>query len=487
VIRTGVKLQLLAFLIITVLGCTYLSVRYIGLGADLFNRRYTVKLDLADSGGIFTNAEVTYRGVSVGRVGPLHLTEKGVIADLLMDAGTRVPTRTQAVVANRSAIGEQYVDLQPSVDKGPYLHAGSVIPQSATHLPVSTADLLRNVDSLVKSVPTRDLGTVLDELNKGFNGSGPDLQRLIDSGNNLVDTANKTYPDTQSLLHNGRTVLDTAVRHGGELKSFSHNLASLTDELRRDDPDIRGDLDSALPALNEGNEAINDLSPTLPVVLGNLTTVGQVTSARIPGIRQILVTYPIAVAGAYTALPDDGTLHLGLELHENAPVPCEKGYEKTNIRYPQDTTTQKANTDAYCKQPPGSDISPRGARKAPSPGPTPQVPYAPKPTWNPWPSTTPSASPSPSQTPTTQASPPTAQQSPRPQEQPTGNPGDLSTQRPDSSKSAKSVYMAAYDPATNVVHGPNGEQFILGSTGGQQRILGDESWKWLLMSPLAGQ
>lgn len=484
-IRTSVKLQLLAFLIITVLGCTYLSVRYIGLGADLFNRRYTVELDLADSGGIFTNAEVTYRGVGVGRVGRLHLTQSGVTADLLLDAGSRIPSRTQAVVANRSAIGEQYVDLQPSVDTGPYLRQGSVIPKSATHLPVSTADLLRNVDHLVKSVPTRDLGVVLDELNKGFNGSGPDLQRLIDSGNNLVETADKTYPDTKSLLRNGRTVLDTAVRHGGELKSFSHNLASLTDELRRDDPDIRGDLDATLPALTEGNDAINDLSPTLPVLLGNLTTVGQVTSARIPGIRQILVTYPIAVAGAYTALPDDGTLHLGLELHMNAPTPCEKGYEKTNIRYPQDTRIQKANTGAYCKDTnKGDGISPRGARNAPSPRPTPRVPYAPKPTWTPWPSTTPSASPSPSQTPTTQASPPTAQTQ---QPQRTGDPGDLSTQRPDSSKSAKSVYMAAYDPATNVVHGPDGEQFILGSTGGQQRILGDESWKWLLLSPLAGQ
>lgn len=482
-IRPAVKLQLLAFLLITVIGCTYLGVRYIGLGAGLFNRQYTVELNLADSGGIFTNAEVTYRGVGVGRVGPLHLTANGVRADLLIQTGSKIPAHTRAVVANRSAVGEQYVDLQPTTNSGPYLHAGSVIPQSATELPVSTSELLRNVDQLVRSVPTKDVGIVLDELNKGFNGTGPDLQRLIDSGNKLVETADKAYPDTASLLRNGRTVLDTAARHGGELKSFSRNLASLTDEIRRSDPQIRDDLDSTLPALNQSNDLINRLSPTMPVLLGNLTTIGQVTSARIPGIRQILVTYPIAVAGSYTALPDDGTLHLGLELHMNAPEPCKKGYEKTKIRYPQDTSIQKANTDAYCKEPPGSDISPRGARKAPSPGPTPKVPYAPTPTWKPWPSSSPSATPSPSQTPTTQASPP-AGQSP----QPSADDGQASNpQRPDSSKSAKSVYMAAYDPATNVVHGPNGEQFILGSTGGQQRILGDESWKWLLMSPLAGQ
>ena len=481
-IRTSVKLQLLAFLVITLLGCTYLSVNYIGLGADLFNRRYTIHLDLADSGGIFTNAEVTYRGVGVGRVGPLHLTKDGVTADLLMNSGTHIPSQTQAVVANRSAVGEQYVDLQPSTDRGPYLHQGSVIPRSATHLPVSTAELLRNIDKLVRSVPTKDVGIVLDELNKGFNGTGPDLQRLIDSGNKLVNTANNTYPDIKSLLRNGRTVLDTAARHGNEFKSFSHNLASLTDEIRRDDPQIRADLDAGLPALAQGNDLINRVSPTLPVVLGNLTTVGQVTSARIPGIRQTLITYPLAVAGAYTALPNDGTLHLGLELQINSPPPCKKGYGQTEIRYPQDKSTKKAPRDAYCKEPKNSKIDPRGARNAPSPGPTPQVPYAPTPTWNPWPS----SSPSPTGTPNPQAtgtSPPTAQKrTPQPRQT-----GRQPTQRPDSSKSAKSVYLAAYDPATDVVHGPDGAQFILGSTGGQQRILGDESWKWLLMSPLGGR
>lgn len=479
-IRPGVKIQLLVFLVITVIGVSYLGVRYVGIGAGLFNNQYTVELNLADSGGIFTNAEVTYRGVGVGRVGELHLTPTGVRADLNLQTTSKIPARMRAVVANRSAVGEQYVDLQPVTNSGPYLHAGSVIPQSATKIPVSTDTLLRNVDQLVRSVPPKDVGIVLDELNKSFNGSGPDLQRLIDSSNNLIETANKSYPDISGLLKNGRTVLDTTAAHGNELKTFSRNLASLTDEIRRDDPQIRDDLDATLPALNQGNDLINRLSPTLPVVLGNLTTVGQVTSARIPGIRQILVTYPVAVAGAQTVLPGDGTLHLGLDLNENNPPPCEKGYDKTNVRYPEDTTDQKANTDASCKEPPDSDIDPRGARKAPKPGPTPKVPYAPKPTWNPWPSSSPTPSPSRSQAPKTQASP-------DPSRQASQNGGRPTIQQPDSSGSAKSVYMAAYDPSTNVVRGPNGEQFLLGTTGGQQRIMGDQSWKWLLLSPLAGK
>jgi phospholipid/cholesterol/gamma-HCH transport system substrate-binding protein len=45
--------------------------------------------------------------------------------------------------------------------------------------------------------------------------------------------------------------------------------------------------------------------------------------------------------------------------------------------------------------------------------------------------------------------------------------------------------MTSYDPATGSYTGPDGKQYVVGTTGGQQRLLGDASWKWLLLGPLA--
>ena len=39
-------------------------------------------------------------------------------------------------MANRSAIGEQYVDLQPDTDQGPFLEDGSVIAVGDTTTPI---------------------------------------------------------------------------------------------------------------------------------------------------------------------------------------------------------------------------------------------------------------------------------------------------------------------------------------------------------------
>jgi phospholipid/cholesterol/gamma-HCH transport system substrate-binding protein len=32
---------------------------------------------------------------------------------------------------------------------------------------------------------------------------------------------------------------------------------------------------------------------------------------------------------------------------------------------------------------------------------------------------------------------------------------------------------------------PDGGSYLLGSTGGQQRVLGDRSWMWLLFGPMS--
>ena len=91
IIKRGVKIQLLIFAVITVLTMAYTAVNIIGLGQGVLDLRYKVYVDLADSGGIFSNAEVTYRGVTVGRVGPLHLTHDGVRVELRIDRGKKVP------------------------------------------------------------------------------------------------------------------------------------------------------------------------------------------------------------------------------------------------------------------------------------------------------------------------------------------------------------------------------------------------------------
>lgn len=177
-ITRTVKAQLLAFATVTAIGVSYVGAEYTGLVDDVLGRGYTVRADFADSGGIFPGAEVTYRGVPVGRVGALRLTgSDGVSVALdIKDGAPRIPADTLAVVANRSAVGEQYVDLQPRTSHGPYLLDGSAIPRGSTRVPLATTDLVLSLDGLVNSVGKDDLRITVDELGKAFSGTGPNLK-----------------------------------------------------------------------------------------------------------------------------------------------------------------------------------------------------------------------------------------------------------------------------------------------------------------------
>jgi phospholipid/cholesterol/gamma-HCH transport system substrate-binding protein len=371
VITRGTKVKIAAFVLVALLGISYVSASYVGL----FKSSSTVvTMQLADSGGIFTNAEVTYRGVTIGRVGQLRLTSDGVEADLELNSDApRVPASTEAVVANRSAVGEQYVDLRPKTDDGPYLQSGSVIPRSATRTPPPVDGLLSNLDAFASSVPTDSLRTVVDELHNAFNGTGGDLQVLIDNTAAFTAAAREHLPQTTQLLKDGKIVLSTQVSSGGAIRSFSGDLRLIAEQLKASDGDLRRLIVAVPPASEQVSALLKESGPNLGVVFANLLTTSNILVTRRDGLEQIAVTYPIAVGGGFTVAPGDGSAHFGLALNVFDPMPCTVGYEGTKIRPGNDTSAVPLNTQAYCALARGSATSVRGAQNAPYGG-TPTTP-----------------------------------------------------------------------------------------------------------------
>ncbi|GAA4258814.1 MlaD family protein [Dactylosporangium darangshiense] len=324
-IRRSAKLQVLAFLVVGVLGIVYVGLTYVGLGDRLLGRGTTVYADLAEGGGLFANAPVTYRGVPVGRVERVALHEGGARARLHLDAGVRVPAGTRAVVSQRSAVGEQFLDLRPDSDTAPYLRDGSVIPRERTGTPLAPETLLANLDALVRSVDPQALSTVIDELGTAFEGDAQALRRILDAGELILRQASGTLPQTRTLIDDARTVLATQEQSAAAIRQWAAGLAQIAATLRAADPDLRRIIADAPPAAQELVALLDDLDPQIGTLLANLIAVDGVAARRLPGIEQLLVVYPLAVAGGFTVTPGDGTAHLGLVLNVNNPPPCEHG------------------------------------------------------------------------------------------------------------------------------------------------------------------
>lgn len=369
-----VRFQLIAFLVVTLVGVAYAGFRYAGLGEVFSTTTYPVRVQLAQSGGIFSGADVTYRGVSVGRVGPLSLTQDGVEVQLdIRRSAPAIPADVDAAVRNLSAIGEQYVDLQPASNGGPVLEAGSVIPVSRTVTPVPIQDLVVSLDDFVRSVPLDSLRTVVDELGTTFDGTAQPLQKILDTTDAFTADAVDALPQTLKLIQDGRTVLTTQNEVSGSFKNFSRDLALLADQLATSDPDLRRLIATGPLLSDELIGLLRESGPGLSQIVADLLTVSRIAEPRQDGLRQILVTYPGVASNGYTPVPGDGTAHLGLVINTFDPYSCAQGYEGTDRRSGDETGPAELNEEAYCAEPPGSPISVRGAQNVPEAA-TPQPP-----------------------------------------------------------------------------------------------------------------
>ncbi|MFE9107326.1 MCE family protein [Actinomadura geliboluensis] len=368
------RIKNIVFLIVGLLAMGYVGLNYADLGGYVgYRDYYVVTADLAEAGGLAENADVTYRGTSVGRVGELRLTDAGVLADLKIEkSAPRVPANTRAVVANRSAIGEQYIDLRPVTASGPYLAAGSVIPRAATATPAPVTDLLTSVNDLAASVPTDALRTLVGELGQAFAGQGPNLQALLDGTRSLTRAANENAAPTTSLIGDGETVLRTQNEEAASLKSFGRNARLLAEQLRTSDPAFRRLVSTAPGAAGEFRDLVRDLDPSLSVLVANLLTTSDLLAPRSDGLEQLLAKLPAAVASGRSVV-QDGRLNFGMVTTFFEPPNCTSGYGGTKYRNGLDTSPGPAlNTAAHCATPGSTGVNVRGAGNAPHrPVPTP--------------------------------------------------------------------------------------------------------------------
>jgi phospholipid/cholesterol/gamma-HCH transport system substrate-binding protein len=366
-ITARTKKQLIAFVILTLLGVTFVGARYARLDRLFYDSAYTVNAHFDQSGGIFTGAEVTYRGVKIGSVQDMKLTDKGVDVLLSIDKSSeKIPKDTVALVGNKSAVGEQYVELQPKTDSAPYLRDGSEITTPDTRVPVSTTEILTNLSNLVESVPQADLRTVVAEYGAAFKDTGPSIGQIIDTSSSFIDTANANFDTTTALIRDSRVVLQTQVDKGSAIRAFTRDLALFSGTVADNDKYLRSLIENGSATANELRTFLEQNRVNLGSLINNLVTNNEVVVKHLKGIRQLLVIYPYVVAGGFTVAKKnaDGQYdaQFGLILQQDGPV-CEAGYDPRERRDPQDTKDLPMDANAGCTDG-GKNF--RGAEKGPS-------------------------------------------------------------------------------------------------------------------------
>ncbi len=365
-----VRIQLIVFSIASVVGLTTMVFGYLQAPMLLGIGRIAVTLHLPTTGGLYEFSNVTYRGVEVGKVTGIRPTSEGVTVTMSLTTSPRIPADLKANVRSVSAVGEQYVDLEPSSDDGPFLEDGSVITGDRTSIPQAVGPMLDQMSGLVDSIPTGTLTGLLDESFKALNGTGYELGSLFDSSARLAADANATGDQVRTLIDDSRPLLDGQADSTDAITTWARSLAGITRQVADDDQAVRTILQTGPEAANEASRLLADVKPTLPVLMANLTTVGQVGVAFHPSLEQLLVLLPpyLAATQSYGSSLNNPT---GMALSEFSltlgdPPACTVGFlPPSSWRSPADLSDVDTPDGLYCKLPQDSSIGVRGTRNFP--------------------------------------------------------------------------------------------------------------------------
>lgn len=369
----GIKVRLIAFAVLSAVGIVYVTATYLGFVDRVLGRGLTVTATLPSSGGLFEGSEVTYRGIKVGKVAAMRTSRDGVELELALEEGTKVPADAPMFVHNLSAVGEQYLDFEPADDEAPYLEDGDRIEGSAEALPTDEADLLVSLNAFVGSVDKENLQVTVAELGEMFADTGGPLQQLLDNGSVFVDEAAAHTDETVALLDNGLTVLGTQQDNAENIRSFSRDLRLLTKALADSDADLRQVLQGTPGTAQQVTKLLEDLEPTLPVLLGNAVSINQVAVSHLNGLEQLLVSYPRVIGAGPSGSTADGYGHVNLQF-DQAEV-CTEGYldpddwRQTNDLtdspiYPARCTSPRPYNQRGSKYSPGTPLNSNPARAA---------------------------------------------------------------------------------------------------------------------------
>jgi phospholipid/cholesterol/gamma-HCH transport system substrate-binding protein len=361
-----VRRQLFVFSILTVVSLLVLGVYYLQLPSLMGVGRYTLTADLPASGGLYPTANVTYRGITIGKVTDVEPTQGGAVATMSINSQYKIPIDAVANVHSVSAVGEQYLDLVSTGNPGKYFSDGQTTAKGT--VPSEIGPALDIANRGLAALPKEKISALLDETAQSVGGLGPALHRLVDSTQAIVGGFKTNITDITDIIENAGPILDSQVTSGNAIERWARNLNTLAAQAATNDQHTKGILSQAAPAADQVNSVFSDVRDSLPQVLANLEVVFDLLKRYHAGLEQVLVFLPQAASESQTeSAPYEHQAVLDVGMSINQPPPCLTGFiPASQWRSPADTSPAPLPSGAYCKIPmdtPSNSV--RGSRNIP--------------------------------------------------------------------------------------------------------------------------
>jgi phospholipid/cholesterol/gamma-HCH transport system substrate-binding protein len=234
-------------------------------GVSLGRSTWTVTASFADASGLAERSPVSYRGVLVGSVRSVRVTNRAVLADLeITDPGLRLARPVVAQVGTSSLLGgDAQVALISSGSPLPESLPGPrdrgcdsrrMLCQNAQVTGVATASLQTVTDTVQKLLDQADRDKLVQKMvaaTASFEATAREAEKLSKEGqvfvadaNRLVGTLNRSAGKIDPILTNANTASAGFARASVDVAQASRHIRNLSAAL--DNPRTVADLQATL-------------------------------------------------------------------------------------------------------------------------------------------------------------------------------------------------------------------------------------------------
>ncbi|MGH2808774.1 MAG: MlaD family protein [Actinomycetota bacterium] len=237
------------------------------------------------------NGDVKVRGVLVGRIDDVELTDDGnAVVHMVLDEGHDLDAGSVAEIRSKTVFGQKWVELiQPRSATGGVLAAGSVIPNDRTNEPLELENALQLGHELLSEIPLADLSTVLRTLAEGFSGSERAARRSIDRGLVALRAVNSRSEEFDLSLRQLREFSAWLNDEDETLLGFMASLDSANRALVGAAPEFQASLDSVPAFLNDFAAFQERTESDFGRLVEDGATVAEVVAAKSANLEDIVV------------------------------------------------------------------------------------------------------------------------------------------------------------------------------------------------------
>ena len=267
----------------------------------------TVEVHLAASGGALRGAEVTYLGVSIGKVKSVELTAEDVTLQLEVEPTGEMATELRADVRQKTSLGEPYVDLAPATADAPKGEVdGAVVPVERTTTPETLNKLFKAGADMLASIDPVEVGAVADGLS-GLVGHEQDLRDVLAAGAELGAITEKRQAELGRVFTSMSQLVGTLEAHQGELQAAMAGGADLGQVLASREAELRSILEKGAQVGAAGADLLAQSEAGLEGTLSGLDATLHTLASRPTKVHEILVYTPRFVSELGRTFADNAT------------------------------------------------------------------------------------------------------------------------------------------------------------------------------------